>query len=167
MLRTLCCGHFLRTLCWYFCGRYVADIFADIMLWTFFAGVTLVYLWFADILTGICCGRYCGHCGRRYCGYLMRTLLLAFLWVFVVDVVIGFFCGCLLWTFVVDIIRVFYVGIIPGVLRTFVADLRTGCSCCRFRGNPHATCMPPTCHPHATRMPPACHPRGGCLGCGR
>ena len=42
LLRTISCGvmlAFLRTLCWYFCGRYVG-IFADIML---------VFLWFAGI----------------------------------------------------------------------------------------------------------------------
>ena len=50
-LRTISCGvmlTFLRSLNWYFCGRYVG-IFADIML---------VFLWFAGILMGVCCGRF-------------------------------------------------------------------------------------------------------------
>ena len=55
-------GILLWTIC---CGRYVdifvdvVGIFVDVMLRTFFADVTLVYLWFADILTGVCCGCYC------------------------------------------------------------------------------------------------------------
>ena len=81
LLRTISCGvmlTFLRTLCWYFCGRYVG-IFADIML---------VFLWFAGILMGICCGRYvadifCGH----YVG-IFADIMLVFL-----RTLCWYFCG--------------------------------------------------------------------------